>query len=89
MHDHENQREEEVPEIVAHNTRLGLGLFAVYLAFYVGFMVLSTYFPNIMATRPFFGINLAIIYGFSLILNALILAVIYLRNCRHASDRDA
>jgi uncharacterized membrane protein (DUF485 family) len=89
MHDHENQREEEQPEIVAHNTRLGLGLFAVYLALYVGFMVLSTYFPAIMATRPFGGINLAIIYGFSLIANALILAIIYLRNCRHASDRDA
>jgi uncharacterized membrane protein (DUF485 family) len=86
MHDHENQREEERPEIVAHNTRLGLGLFAIYLALYLGFMVLSTYFPAIMATRPFGGVNLAIIYGFSLIANALILAIIYLRNCHHAGE---
>ena len=83
MHDHENQREDEQPEIVAHNTRLGLGLFAVYLVLYVGFMVLSTYWPQVMATRPFAGVNLAIIYGFALIVIALVLAVVYLVNCRH------
>ena len=86
MHDHENQREDEHPEIIAHNTRLGLGLFAVYLAFYLGFMVLSTCCPGLMAARPIAGVTLAVVYGFSLIVNALILAAIYLRNCRHAGE---
>jgi uncharacterized membrane protein (DUF485 family) len=81
MHGHENVREHELPELVARNTRTGLVLFAVYLALYAGFMGLSTFAPDVMKMRPFGGINLAVLYGFGLILAALVLAIIYLYLC--------
>jgi uncharacterized membrane protein (DUF485 family) len=81
MHGHENVREYELPELVARNTRTGLGLFAVYLVLYAGFMGLSTFAPDIMKMRPFGGINLAVLYGFGLILAALVLAIVYLFLC--------
>lgn len=78
MHDHENVREDEHPEIVAHNTRLGLILFAIYCLLYGGFMGLSTFAPDVMRWQPFGGVNLAILYGFGLIAAAMILAAVYL-----------
>ena len=38
-------REQEDAAVVAHNTRLGLLLFAVYVAVYAGFMVLAAFSP--------------------------------------------
>jgi uncharacterized membrane protein (DUF485 family) len=78
MHDHENVREQEHPGLVARNTRIGLVLFAIYLALYAGFMGLSTFAPEVMRSTPFGGINLAILYGFGLIAAAMVLAIIYL-----------
>jgi uncharacterized membrane protein (DUF485 family) len=86
MHDHENVREDEHPEIVAHNTRLGLVLFAVYCLLYGGFMGLSTFAPQVMTSQPFGGMNLAIIYGFGLIVAAMLLAVVYLFLAKQADD---
>ncbi len=91
MHDHENVREAENPQLVTRNTRTGLWLFVVYLALYAGFMGLSTFAPQVMKIRPFGGLNLAVLYGFGLILAALILAIIYLLLCRRpiAPGKDA
>lgn len=88
MHDHENIREDEHPEIVAHNTRLGLVLFAVYCLLYGGFMGLSTFAPQVMKSQPFGGMNLAIIYGFGLIVAAMLLAVVYLFLAKRADNGD-
>lgn len=90
MHDHENVREDEHPELVARNTRIGLWLFALYLALYAGFMGLSTFAPKVMQGRPFGGLNLFVLYGFGLILAALVLAIVYLLLCRRpvAGDGD-
>ena len=82
MHDVHHEREREHPATVAYNTRLGLVLFALYLAMYAGYVGISTYAPAIMAEQPFGGVNLAIIYGFALIVAALVLAVVYLLACR-------
>jgi len=82
MHDIHHEREREHPATVAYNTRLGLGLFALYLLMYVGYVGISTYAPAMMASQPFGGVNLAIIYGFALIAAALVLAVIYLVACK-------
>lgn len=75
-------REQEDVAVVAHNTRLGLILFAVYVAIYAGFMALSAFRPVAMG-RPFLGgVNLAVAYGFALIAAAIVLALAYLRMCR-------
>jgi len=75
-------REQEDAAVVAHNTRIGLVLFAVYVAFYGGFMALSAFRPAAMS-RPFLGgANLAVVYGFALIAAAIVLALLYMRICR-------
>ncbi len=60
-----------------HNARLGLVLFFLYLLLYVGFVGISALAPSWMEWRPGGGLNLALLYGFGLILAALVLAFVY------------
>ena len=61
-----------------HNARWGLILFAIYVALYLGFMILAAFNPEQMAKpTPVAGINLAIVYGVGLIVAALVLAFVY------------
>ena len=78
MHDHENVREDEHPALVARNTKIGLILFVLYCLLYGGFIALGLFAPKLLLSQPFGGVNLAILYGFALILAALVLAIIYL-----------
>jgi uncharacterized membrane protein (DUF485 family) len=64
------------------NARIGLILFFVYLAFYVGFVLLAAFAPTTMERIPFAGVNLAIWYGFGLIIAAFVLALLYGWLCR-------
>ena len=73
---------DEHPEISSRNSRYGLVLFAIYLVLYGGFMLLNAFLPQIMEQTPLPGINLAILYGFGLIVSALLLALIYGYLCR-------
>jgi uncharacterized membrane protein (DUF485 family) len=80
----EKERQEEA--LVAHNTRMGVVLFLVYVVFYGGFMALSA-FAHERMSEPFLGgVNLAVVYGFSLILVALVLALVYMKVCRKPSS---
>ena len=75
-------KEREDTAVVAHNTRIGVVLFVVYVLFYGGFMVLSAFWPEVMS-KPFLrGANLAVVYGFALIVAALVLALVYMKACR-------
>jgi uncharacterized membrane protein (DUF485 family) len=58
-------------------TRLGLRLFAVYLVLYVGFVLINAYAPHWMQWTPVAGLNLALLYGFGLILVAFLMALVY------------
>jgi len=64
------------------NARLGLQLFSVYLLLYGGFVFISAFSPTTMEKTPVAGINLAILYGFGLIVAALVLALIYGVMCK-------
>ncbi|MEW4530721.1 DUF485 domain-containing protein [Maioricimonas sp. JC845] len=72
--------------MTTHAARTGLILFAVYLLFYGGFVGINAFAPQLMAITPVAGINLAILYGFALILVALILALLYGFLCRPVRD---
>lgn len=61
----------------ARNARIGLWLFAIYLVFYTGFVLLSALRPELMRSTPIENVNLAILYGFGLIIAAFVLAVLY------------
>jgi uncharacterized membrane protein (DUF485 family) len=65
-----------------HNARLGLVLFTLYLLLYGGFVGLATFAPNTMAKPALAGVNLAVVYGFGLIVAALVLALVYMVLCR-------
>jgi uncharacterized membrane protein (DUF485 family) len=66
----------------ARNARYGMVLFLVYLAFYAGFVLLNAFRPDVMDWVPAAGVNLAIWYGFALIVVALALALVYAWLCR-------
>ena len=65
---------------------LGIWLFLAYLAVYAGFVWISAFSGTRLAARPFGGVNLAIIYGFILIVVPLILALAYLKWAKKAED---
>ena len=59
------------------NARIGRVLFTSYLLFYGGFVLLNAFSPQTMEITPVAGINLAILYGFFLIVSAFVLALLY------------
>lgn len=71
------------------NSRMGLALFALYVAFYAGFVALAAFRLDLMARPVFAGVNLAIIYGFGLIAGALFLAVLYMLLCKPEPENPA
>jgi uncharacterized membrane protein (DUF485 family) len=85
--DHVSHQHDETdnPAYAARRARYGLILFSIYLALYAGFMALNAFAPSIMESMPFAGVNLAILYGFALIIAAVILALLYAWLCRNSS----
>jgi uncharacterized membrane protein (DUF485 family) len=59
-------------------SRLGLGLFWVYVLLYGGFIALVLVRPDLLSVRPLGGVNLAIAYGMGLIAAAFVLAAVYM-----------
>ncbi len=68
------------------NSRIGLVLFAVYLILYGGFVFLVAFAADVMQMTPIAGVNLAILYGFGLIIAAFVLALLYGWLCRPSRD---
>lgn len=65
-----------------YKIRLGIWMFASYLLFYAGFVAINLLSPQSMAVIVLAGLNLATVYGFALIIVALIEALIYDWLCR-------
>ena len=72
--------------MLPRNTRIGLILFLLYLLLYGGFVLLSAFEPESMEWSVFEGINLAIVYGFGLIVVAFVLALTYGILCDRPED---
>lgn len=68
------------------NIRLGMTLFVIYLALYLGFVLINAFRTEWMEVTTLGGLNLALVYGFGLILAALLLALIYGWFCRPDVD---
>ena len=73
----------------SRNARIGLVLFAVYLLLYGGFVLINALAPQTMETTPLAGVNLAILYGFGLIIAALVLSLVYGWLCRAPQQSPA
>ena len=71
---------------MTYNAKLGLALFVFYSLFYGGFMFLNAFSPTTMEQTPIAGVNLAILYGFGLILGAFLISLVYGFMCRDEDD---
>jgi len=72
----------DTPALAARRARYGLVLFAIYFLLYIGFLLLNVIDPAAMELTPVAGLNVAILYGFGLIVAALVLALLYAWLCR-------
>ena len=70
------------------NARLGLWLFAVYLVLYLVFVLLSAFSAQTMERPVIAGLNLAIVYGFGLIIGALLMALVYGVMCKREPTKS-
>ncbi|MFC2022973.1 DUF485 domain-containing protein [Chloroflexota bacterium] len=67
--------------------KLGLIMFAIYTPIYFAFVVICVVNPKLMAT-DIGSLNLAIVYGFGIIILAIIQAVIYNYICSRREKED-
>lgn len=72
-----------------YKMRLGLWMFLFYGLFYAGFVAINLIRPLLMEAIVLMGMNLATVYGFALIVVALIEALIYDYLCRREEHRLA
>lgn len=73
-----------VDEAAAFKRRLGLIMLAIYGVIYIVFIVINVASPKTMGVIVVGGLNLAIIFGFALIVIAFLLALAYNWACtRH------
>lgn len=71
---------------VVYRTGLGVVMFIIYGCIYVGFVCINIFAPNLMEVKVLFGMNLAVVYGFMLIVAALVFALIYNWKCMATKD---
>lgn len=71
----------------AVKSKLGLKLFAVYALIYAGFVVINMVDPALMELKIIAGLNLAVVYGFGLIILAIIMGIIYNGICTDCEER--
>ena len=61
--------------------KVGIRMFIAYAVVYAGFIIINTAVPRVMGKPALFGLNLAVTYGFGLILLAIIAGIIYNAIC--------
>ncbi|NDJ78977.1 MAG: DUF485 domain-containing protein [Chloroflexi bacterium] len=67
--------------------RIGLVLFVIYGLVYAGFVVINTVSPKTMSETIIFDLNLAVVYGFGLIMLAIVMGLIYNAICTRYEKR--
>ncbi len=75
----------------SYKMRLGIWMFLAYAIVYAIFVGINLYDPLLMEADIVLGLNLATVYGFGLIIAALLQALIYNMMCtrREYALRDA
>ncbi len=78
---HEPAQDSGPDYALAYKTRLGVSMFILYALVYSGFVIINIVKPLLMENIICLGLNLAVVYGFGLIIFALFLALIYTHMC--------
>lgn len=66
---------------------LGVKMFFIYTLVYAGFVLIGLTRPELMGLEIIGGQNIAIVYGFGLILLAIIMGFIYNYICTRMEDK--
>lgn len=69
-----------------YKMRLGIWMFAFYALFYASFVAINLMAPHWMGLIIIGGLNLATVYGFALIIVALVEALVYDALCTRKED---
>ena len=75
--------------MLTRNAKIRLVLFTLYVLLYGGFVFTTALSPRSMSAEPVDGLNLAIVYGFVLIIAAFVLAILYGVLCGPETDAAA
>jgi uncharacterized membrane protein (DUF485 family) len=67
--------------------KLGVILFIIYTIIYAGLVIIGLTVPETLGAKVLFGQNLAIVYGFGLILLAIIMGFFYNYFCSKFEDK--
>ncbi|MBM3320789.1 MAG: DUF485 domain-containing protein [Candidatus Eisenbacteria bacterium] len=78
---HEPSTRSSSDPAAGYKMRLGVWMFIPYAVVYAGFVLINLVKPVVMETTVIFGLNLAVVYGFGLIILALVMALIYNQFC--------
>lgn len=78
---HEPAAPQGEDKAAAYKSRVGVYMFIIYGLIYAGFVAINITNPLLMEKVVLFGLNLACVYGFGLIVIALVMALIYNAMC--------
>ncbi len=84
---HESKPIFETDSAASWKAKLGLKLFIVYALIYAGFVFIGLMKPELMGLELIGGQNLAIIYGFGLIILAIVMGFIYNYFCTRMENK--
>ncbi len=84
---HEPAPKKEDDNAALRKSKLGLKLFFLYSLIYAGFIAIGVFSPELMGMRVALGLNLAIFYGFGLIILAIIMGFLYHLACSKLEDK--
>jgi uncharacterized membrane protein (DUF485 family) len=71
----------------AKKAKLGVRMFIAYTLVYAGFVVIGLTKPELMGLKAIGSQNLAIVYGFGLILLAIVMGFIYNYLCTRMENK--
>jgi uncharacterized membrane protein (DUF485 family) len=77
----------ETDHAAAKKAKLGIKLFIFYILIYSGFVVIGLVDPDLMGLHVLGKQNLAIVYGFGLIVLAIIMGFIYNAICTRMENK--
>jgi len=78
---HEPAAQSGPDHAMGFKSKLGVRMFLIYAVVYAGFVAINIISPLTMEKVIVLGLNLAAVYGFGLIVFALLLALIYNSAC--------
>ncbi|QQS52683.1 MAG: DUF485 domain-containing protein [Bacteroidota bacterium] len=84
---HEPVVEIGTDKAAARKAKLGVKMFIAYTIIYAGFVLIGLTKPELMGLKVLSGQNLAIVYGFGLILLAIVMGFIYNYFCTRLENK--